>query len=265
MIACESELTPARQLYAGRAFRLALRSAEIISADLGVISAGLGYVLADALIPSYDLTIGTRSSGSVVQHIRGNFDVKAWWRSMVSGPFATDLIGDLTGRPLVLMCMSRPYAKMIEDHLPRIATTNPTSLRIFGLSISKALPKSLRNYVLPYDERLSQLGSAGTRFDFPQRALLDYVEHIAPYGGDLASDRSAVEARLTNGGQGYVTKRYQRRVDDSTIRELIASLIPTLGLGSTRLLAHIRHEKGVSCEQRRFSRLYSEVCRGMTS
>ena len=258
-IARESQLIPARQLYAGRAFRLALRSAETIQADLGVISAGLGYIQADTLIPSYDLTVQAGGLGSVVKHIQGNFDAKNWWRSMAGSTFTVDIVSDLVNRPLVLMCLSRPYAKMIEDDLLAILKTEPTNLRIFGLSIGKVLPKALQDYILPYDERLNRLGLDGTRFDFSQRALLDYVEHLAPHEGSLAFDRSTVEHRMAKGPQPYTPERYPQRVDDSTIRKLIANLIPSLGLNRTRLLAHIRQEQGFSCEQQRFSRLYSEV------
>ena len=258
-IAGESRLTPARSLYGGRAFGLALRSVERLGADLGVISAGLGYVLADTPIPGYDLTIRSSGSGSIVQHIDGDFDTKAWWRSVAGGSFACDPVADLVGRSLVLMCVSRAYATMIEDDLLEMAAVNPTALRIFGLSIGSALPESLRIYALPYDERLGRLGLAGTRVDFPQRALLDYVEHIAPHRGDLESDRSAVETRMANAGQVDGSRRHQNRVDDQAIRELISDLIPSVGPSRARLLEYIRHERGVSCEQRRFSKLYDDV------
>lgn len=258
-IAVEPHLIPARDLYGGRAFGLALRATAQLGADLGVISAGLGYVRGNTPIPSYDLTIRNAGPGSVASRVNGGFDAKDWWRSIAGGPFANDIVTESAGRPLVLMCLSRAYAKMIEDGLLAIAARNSNALRVFGLSIDAALPESIRTCALPYDERLSYLGAAGTRVDFPQRALLDYVGHVAPRRGNLEFDRSAVERRMGEAGWASSPERRQRRVDDATIRQLIADLFPSVGPSRARLLAYIRHKKGLSCEQRRFSKLYDAV------
>lgn len=264
-IKSESHLAPARDLYVGRAFGFAVRAAERLGADLGVISAGLGYIRGETPIPSYDLTIRKSGPGSVAGRIDGDFNAKIWWRSVTGGPFAIDLITESASRPLILMCLSRIYAEMIEDDLLAIASINPNAFRIFGLSIGAALPENLRIYALPYDERLNHIGVAGTRVDFPQRAILDYVGHVAPERGGLEFDRSTIDGRMQKVGRIDGSKRRQFRVNDATICQLIADLLPSVGPSRARLLAHIRHKKGLSCEQRRFSKLYDVVRAEMQS
>ncbi len=255
----ERTLIRARDLYQGRAFSLAKWAAEAIKGDLGVISAGLGYVLGDTSIPSYDLTVRPSGPGSVVARIDGIFDPRAWWRSIARGPYSADLSSDSARRSLVLVCLSRTYAAMIADDLVEITASAPSSLRIFGLSVGGALPQTLRRFVLPYDERLSHIGRRGTRVDFPQRALADYVEHVAPVcGADLDEEREFIERRLSKGH--LPVARQQRRADDATIKRLILELLPSVGPSSARMLAHIRHHEGLSCEQRRFTALFKQAC-----
>jgi hypothetical protein len=254
----EKRLTAARELYRGRAFALAVGSADKLCADLGIISAGLGYVKSHTRVPSYDLTIRPNSPSSVANRVSGKFDLESWWSNVASGPFSAPLVDDMKGRPLVLLCLSRTYAAMVANDLFTAMRTQAVELRIFGLSIVDTLPSNLRPFVLPYDERLSQIGLSGTRVDFPQRALMHYVEFIAPETGiDLNKEVYAINRLLSN-AQRPAT-RLQKRTGDEAIKRLIRNLIPQLGLSSTRILAYLRHSEGLSCEQRRFASLFKAV------
>lgn len=254
-------MTPAHNLYRGRAFGIARNAAKTTKSDLGIVSAGLGYVRGETPIPGYDLTVRPRGPGSVLVRVEGSFDVREWWRAVGRGRYAVDLASDAAKRPSILVCLSRSYARLIADDLQRVGEAAASRLRIFGLSISNALPASLRSAVLPYDERLSNVGRSGTRVDFSQRALADYLEHILPNTGfDLSAEKKLVEYRLSQGAASVT--RPQRRVDDATIKALIERLLPSVGRQSSRMLAHIRRQEGLSCEQRRFADLFREVCGG---
>jgi hypothetical protein len=258
LIAGEKHLTTARQLYRGRAFALALHAADKLHADLGIISAGLGYIRGHTRVPSYDLTVRPGSPSSVTNRVRGTFDPQSWWSSVASGPFSTPLVEDMEDRPLVALCLSRGYALLIARDLLTALRKPSSEIRIFGLSIIKCLPADLRPFVLPYDERLSQVGLAGTRVDFPQRALAHYVEFVAPETGvDLKREHDAVNRMLLR--VRHLPPRVQKRVEDQVIKELIRNLIPQLGPSRTRILAHLRHSRGLSCEQRRFASLFNAV------
>ncbi|WP_069878254.1 hypothetical protein [Bosea sp. BIWAKO-01] len=253
----------ADHLYRGRAFSVARELAKATGADFRVLSAGLGYVTAPTIIPTYDLTVRPSGPGSVVARIEGSFDPVGWWQDIQKGPFATNFVDDAKGRKLILLCLSRAYAEMVVSDLLQIAKANPTALRIFGLSIASALPQALQPFVMPYDERLETVGPAGTRVDFPQRALSDFVNHVLPTSLDLAAQRRGVEQRLV-GARPKPSRPPQRRVDDAAVKDLILALAPAVGWRNSDMLAHLRHVAGVSCEQRRFATLFravkAEVC-----
>jgi hypothetical protein len=254
----QHDLVPAQNLYRGRAFALAREAARTMGADLGVISAGLGYVKGPTPVPSYDLTVRSYGPGSVLTRVEGEFRAQSWWQLVTKGPFATGLCSDAAERPLVLVCLSRAYASMVVGDLIDLVESEPSCLRIFGLSIEGCLPAILKKFVVPYDERLAGVGLAGTRVDFAQRALWDYVSYVAPLlSGNLEQERRIVARRLANGRRPPT--RPQRRVDDSAIKALIPKLLPAIGANASRMLAHIRHREGFSCEQSRFARLFKEV------
>lgn len=256
LLASEQEQHPAHQVYAGRAFKLALKTADLLGADLGIISAGLGYVTKDTAIPSYDLTVRPHGPGSIVRKIVGDFDPKAWWRSVSQGPFSASLLQHAHGRELVLICLSRGYAQLVEDELLTLASTTP--LRIFGLSLDRALPACLRDYVMPYDERLRAFGLAGTRVDFPQRALSHYVQSVAPRSvHDLNREREIIGSLITTVRPPSI--RHQKRVDDATLKAFIPNIEDRAGPNISDMLNYLRKKTRLSCEQGRFRRLVQEV------
>jgi hypothetical protein len=255
---------PASSLYKGRAFRMAIEASEAESADLAILSAGLGYVRGERPIPGYDLTIRPTGPGSIAPKIADGVDAARWWAAVKKGPFSSNPIRDAQGRARMLVCLSKSYADMVERDLIAISRIEGLELRIFGLSLAGHLDEKLRPFVMPYDERLDLLGRPGTRVDFPQRALLDYVTHIAPASaGSLEADRQAVVDRLAP----VVTtrsSRKQRRLSDAEISALVAELIPKLGSKSTRVLRHLRDIEHASCEQSRFARIFNDVKRKVT-
>ncbi|HEY3776830.1 MAG TPA: hypothetical protein VGL35_02100 [Rhizomicrobium sp.] len=251
---------PAIELYRGRAFGLAKQAAADIAADFGVISAGLGYVTGTLTVPAYDITVRPKASSSVREYVERAFDPGAWWNAMSKGPFAADFKAELASHAGALLCLSKDYADMVAADLVAVARTG-AHLRIFGLSVDKHLPAELRRYVLPYDERLSKRGLSGTRVDFPQRALADYVQNIFGSYSDLEIEREAVLKRLA-----AVTlpkhHKIQRRLSDDEVRSLILEASATVGKSRSRLLAHLRHARQSSCEQGRFFRLCNDVFGG---
>jgi hypothetical protein len=257
LLSSADAVLPAFQLYRGRAFGLALRTAEALSADLGIISAGLGYVLGATPIPSYDLTVRERAPGSVKNRIAGPFDLRAWWKSVAAGPFSANLLDDVSDRPAVLMCLSKNYAEMLSDELTAIVR-HGVPLRVFGLAISSALPDAVRNLALPYDERLSAIGLAGTRVDFPQRAMMHYAEAIfASTDGSIDRERELVDRMLSDAKA--VPQRMQHRRSDETIKIRIRTLMREIGPKRGKILAHLRRVDRISCEQQRFASLFSIV------
>jgi len=143
---------------------------------------------------------------------------------------------------------------MVGKSLVGLSPNTLDRIRIFGASLSTALPALLRPALAPYDERLDAI-LPGTRTDFSQRALMHFVEAVA--SRNRAADRDADFAAVKDALQSATAPdrvRRPRRTDDEIVR-LIAARLPSQS-GVSKVLRALRDEEGIACEQRRFSRLY---------
>ncbi|RWF28129.1 hypothetical protein [Mesorhizobium sp.] len=247
--------SPASALYAGRGFGLATQAAEIAEAKLYIISAGLGLVAADRQVPLYGLTVSSGYAESVAARVLGDFDVDAWFSSLLSSPHSDqwiDVFGQGPGR--VLIALTRPYAEMVGKSLSELEPQALARLRLFGASLAPALPAALRPSLVPYDDRLDAI-LPGTRADFSQRALLHFARLVAINRGsyDRDADYAAVEAAMSAVTPPERARRPRR--NDAEILQLILARLHTQS-GIARILRALRDEEGVACEQSRFSRLY---------
>ncbi|MER8772656.1 hypothetical protein NKH63_28685 [Mesorhizobium sp. M0960] len=254
--------SPASALYAGRGFGLATQAAEIAEAKLYIISAGLGLVAADRQVPLYGLTVSSGYAESVAARVSGDFDVDAWFSSLLSGPHSDrwiDAFGQGPGR--VLIALTRPYAEMVGKSLSELGPQALARLRIFGASLAPALPASLHPSLAPYDDRLDAI-LPGTRADFSQRALLHFARLVAINRSsyDRGADYAAVEAAMS--GVAAPERPRRPRRNDAEILQLILARLHTQS-GIARILRALRDEEGVACEQSRFSRLYSTAMEQM--
>ena len=243
----------ARRLYGGRGFSLAAGVAEEAGARLLVISAGLGLVEADRDVPSYGLTVSAQGEDAVGARVLGGFDAQRWWRAVKTSRYSSDWpsVFRVGGGP-VLMALTRPYAEMVADDLAALADADLQRLRIFGHALDRFLPERVQAYVMPYDERLDAI-LAGTRTDFPQRALCHFAGAIGP-SADVSADRAAVGAALK--GRRAPIRVQRPRLDDAAMVDAIARHLRTQKKGIGRILRTLRHEDRIACEQGRFSRLY---------
>ncbi|WP_143275368.1 hypothetical protein [Bradyrhizobium canariense] len=244
----------AETFYAGRAFGLAKEAANLSAARFYILSAGLGIVPASRPIPVYGLTISPRHEQSVLRKIVGDFDPAEWFSSLLTGVHSdewSDVAGGNSGR--ILTALSRPYAEMVAASLSNAPRRMLERLRIFGTSLEAALPVNLHAAIAPYDERLNAI-FPGTRTDFAQRAMLHFVKSVAtkPSKG-RDDDFAAVRSSLKNLKLPRLVQR--PRVTDEEILAVIKRRL-RMQTGAARMLAALRHEDGVACEQSRFARLY---------
>lgn len=248
-----SELA-AGEIYAGRGFSLASRAAEIASAKLYILSAGLGLIAADRKVPLYGLTVSAGHSESIAARVRGEFDPGAWFSGLQSSPLSdrwVDAVGRGSGR--ILIALTRPYAQMVGESLAALSPQVLARLRIFGASLASVLPTALHPALAPYDARLEAV-LPGTRSDFSQRALYHFVSLVADdRQQDCHADYEAVASALAEVTAPERARRPRR--SDAELLELIAARLQSQ-VGVARILRALRDEEGVACEQSRFSRLY---------
>ena len=191
---CAVERMPASDLYLGRGFGHA-RSVE----RPFVISAGLGLVRPEELIPSYSLTVSA-GADDIFARIDGRRDPAAWWRAIRSNPFSCPMDALFEGSDIVLMALSGPYLAMIAEELEQRPESDLDRLRIFLPGSPRNAPPRLARLVMPYDDRMNSPASElrGPLTDFAARALRDFAGSAleALPDGNVSQHAAFVSARM---------------------------------------------------------------------
>lgn len=247
------------EIYGGRGFREAEFAAELLDAKLLVVSAGLGLIEAKTSVPPYACTVLMGAPDSVARQVVHPFDAAAWWLKLTErSPFSVPL-NEVASRDRGLICaaLSAAYLNMIAKDLVDLGHARLNRLRIFTRAPIDRTPHALRNYIMPYDDRLDGPDSPhrGTRSDFASRALRHFAEITADERGQQDADEHAELVRRALVDWRPPTQVTRLRHDDATLLNLIRLNWDVEGGSSARLLRRLRDGLGVACEQRRFSKL----------
>lgn len=259
-------LKPAQEIYCGRSFLEAQRAAHVTGAQLYIVSAGLGLVGQDDLIPSYSLTASPGSEDSVSEKCSGPFSPSEWWdMGTAQSPFARDLnkVLNINEAPedLILVSLPSAYLRMIGARLAQLPDDLLLRLRVFSGGDLGGIDARLRQLVMPYDGRLDGPDSAspGTLSDFASRALVDFVSWVLPTlpRAGAQEHRNAVAGRLQ--GWRHPSRPKRDRYEDEHLLALIRQNQSSATAGAGQMLRLFRDRLGIACEQKRFSRLYAQA------
>lgn len=250
----------AHSLYQGRSVQEAISAAQELQARLVFVSAGLGAVSANTLIPSYNLTLhgGPCAIGPHLQAL--GVAPSAWWGELAQA-FGRSLNSHWNSPPpqAIYVALPSTYLALIADELAALAASSMAEHTwVFTSPPGRALlPSRLTARALPYDARLEAVGPAGTQSDFPQRALRHFLGLRLPQDISADAARAAVDQSLASVAPRHTAKR-RSLTDDELIIQLRKSWSAQCGQ-SSRLLAHLRQDLGIACEQSRFRRLWHTV------
>lgn len=251
----------ASSLYGGRSFREAELVAESLEAPLFVVSAGLGLTSAEEFVPAYDLTVSGKGS-TVLPVLRDlGLTPSHWWASLnESLDKPAPIASLLRSQPKATAYLAMPstYLGLIGEELAALPKSDQARLRIFSSPAwQRDAPTTLAKLALPYDERLETTEFAGTRNDFPQRALRHFIQTLQGNDLTLAEGWSAVEAVMARHTLRVLPER-QKRTDDE-IRVLLKRHWQSNNGAGDRLLRVLRDELLIKCEQSRFRHLWQSV------
>jgi len=156
------------------------------------------------------------------------------------------------------MALPSSYLRMVQDDLATVAPARAKNLRIFTSAAGvQYVPAHLKICLMPYDTRLESVRDfAGTQSDFAQRALRHFVEVLQATFLQLEKARNAVSASLAH--RRRRPRAVGTRMTDEEIRQVLTTQWTRHSGSSTKLLRYLRDEAGISCEQKRFSRLWQE-------
>lgn len=252
----------AQDLYQGRSFSDARASALAVGGDLYVLSAGLGLVPGQELVPAYDLTISD-GPGSIAPQLQRLGRTSAdWWSALTTVRKQPTPILQLLNQPQtthVWLAMPSTYLEMIAVELERLdVDLARQKLRIFtSIRGTQSLPSNVRACALPYDHRLESTAFSGTANDFPQRCL----RHFATKLSCCTSSLEEANARVSESLEGFIPpiKPARLKLSDDEIVEIIKAEWSTHEGSSVRLLRHLRDDALISCEQGRFRRLWLKI------
>ncbi|AOG02876.1 hypothetical protein [Bosea sp. RAC05] len=171
----------AADLYKGRGFSYATRAAG--SGRLFTISAGLGFLHPDEVVPSYGLTVSASGADDdIFTKVRARRSPAAWWAVVNQSRYSSPLLEAFAGTGLVLMAVSAPYLNMITHDLQSLTESDRERLRIFLPGSHPVVPAGFEVNLMPYDERLNHPSSPlrGPLTDFAPRAALAFTRSILP-------------------------------------------------------------------------------------
>jgi hypothetical protein len=251
----------AQDIYVGRGFSEARQVAATLGGTLHIISAGLGVIGAADLIPSYNLTVadGANSLKPLLTQLGKN--PSDWWTALSKELGKERSVRALLERnadALALFALPGSYIALITEDLASLTETQLSKVRIITSDHGRSLvPEQARHVVLPYDERLQGSSYAGTRTDFPQRALRHFIETQAGHQLSLDDARKAVSAAMLTLKKPVIPVR--ERKTDSEILTLLHKNWHRFDGASARLLRYLRDEALVACEQSRFRNLWCHL------
>jgi len=253
----------ARDVYAGRSFVELKAAQSLVSADLVIISAGLGIVRGQQKIPNYGITVSRSASDSIFKKIEGKAQSTEWWSHLqktMGAKFDLNSI-DFGAYDLVLMIMSKNYAKMVSGDLSLMSEDVIKKLRVFGVGINSLMPLKLRDNILSYDQRLNgpDYDHLGTMTDLSARCLLDFCKQMqgnSEIGRGLQYDKEFVEGRLN--GMRYPEVFHRKVCTDDEVKLFILEHWDT-NKGNVNKTLRLLRDKGFACEQTRFANLFRSV------
>jgi len=261
----EQSRTRARDLYGGRSFSEAKAASTIAGAALYIVSAGLGLVEADDLIPSYSLTVTGADPDNVLARLVGSVSPKSWWSALCAALQTTRPLTQLVSTKtdhLFILALPRSYFDLIAEEIQALPQEALRRLRIIGLSSIKAhIAPNVSSSVVVYDERLEVAGGSlsGTRSDFVQRAARHFLTTVLPDARVAsAQEHNRLVAAQLSPFKAPV-RPIRSRLSDDALRAVIREFWDDTGGRVTAGLRLMRRDRQLACEQSRFKRLFWEV------
>lgn len=250
----------AATLYQGRSILDTVAVATHLSSRWYAVSAGLGLVAADQPVPSYDCTVsaGSNLCNRLARLRASNAD---WWTALTA--MQPHPLSRLISQGPTLLALPSSYLRMVLQDLSHVSNFEAQHLRIFTSTAGAAVvPDHLTACVMPYDDRLESVpGYSGTQADFAQRALRHFVLKLDATGLPSDEAQERVKAELLR--RPRPSRSQGVRLSDDEIRKTLLTQWDRHQGRSTRLLRYLRDVAGISCEQKRFSRIWQTLAAEM--
>jgi hypothetical protein len=233
-----------------------------------VVSAGYGFISIEKEISSYDATFNSNNENSVSRFFsEGNLVDKNvnWWNRINKNILKGEPVGPLEYLyknnldDIFFFVVPPNYLKVLEPELDKLVTTGIINKKnTFIFSSKQNLEESLTSlFFAAKDDFCKYLG--GSRISLNIRLAshilkaLDLERAVAPQVEKLYNEI------LINSSPA---KKYNRKkLSDKEVNDFIKSELKLLNIknASASKLLRILRDKGMACEQKRFSKLYNNL------
>jgi len=268
----DRNMVPAKELYSGRGFSEVRKTVEKNNLDLWIISAGVGLIPGNKLVPPYNLTVTPFKKNSIQPRLSSTekFNPSKWWSNINCKLHDTPTpIYDLISKNIdtyFIVSLSKTYLELICEDLFLLHDQHKQRIRITGLNSSELLPVPFKKLWMPYDYRFDgpQSPNPGTRSDFPQRVTRHFIEEVFTHNTLATPYEHAKTVSKILTPMPFPVKIKRTTLSNEAIKQIIIDRWNDAKGSGSRMLKIMRHEENVACEQSRFADLYRQIKLRMT-
>ncbi|ONI83410.1 hypothetical protein ALI22I_33390 [Saccharothrix sp. ALI-22-I] len=250
-IHAETHRTPLSGLYKGEHWLQAHAVVDAaaragFTAELWVVSAGLGLQPVTASFPTYAATFNAGHEDSVAPT---GVDRRLWWRELQER-MGTSTLAELGSRGPMLLVLSEVYGSVLTTELRELGQAGTDALLVGGTEDISGVQRVPANGSL-------RKALGGTLTGLNARMAVSWLAHCED--GVLTSP-ATTESWTRWVERSAHRETYNRTpMTDAEVKDFIrASAAEQPGVSRTRLHRLLR-ESGRACEQKRFANLYSET------
>lgn len=252
-----SNKKPAISVYKGRSVSEIIHAKKYLDAEIFFLSAGLGIVKEDDLIPNYDLTISEGNNSLKPLLAKWLIDEGAWWEKLNKESLNNDFINQTEGT--IFIALPHAYLKMLIPTLVKMDNHKLKNIRLFLHPISyKNLPNKLKHCYMPYNYKIDNSPFSGTKVDYCQRCLHHFVKYIYKTEQNTTSAADSVKTFIDE-LPPLPPKIKRMQVSDSDINKIILEGWDSCKGQSSKILRYIRDDRKIACEQSRFQKLWRNI------
>ena len=236
-----------------------------VKIDLWVASAGYGLVHVEEQVESYSATFSLGSPDSVVRggSSMATAELSTWWQSLSERPRRFSSVTSLTelvetsSRTPLLVALSHSYLRALQDDILSAEAATDGSGHLLLISAREG-PARIRHLQVPFDGRFQGLlgGSLGS---LNVRLVRLIIEESQAHKWRSDVIRKVIEDR---GRELPVLVRPQGEIlTDPQVRGFIRESLKGNPTASCSTLLRELRQSGRSCEQKRFSNIFSTIAR----
>lgn len=254
------EMLSLLDLYKGDHWSIAKNINTLKDVTLWVVSAGLGFAHHSKLARPYDATFSKYNSnfvGDIELNKLTTDPAKSWWSLLHKNQNAFKNLVKKSPEDMYIFCSSESYLVAIENDLLDLVNKglfNESNFLI--ITSNRKINKNLNKFVLKSKEKFSSSKQIRGSMVSLNIRLARYLIQASINSPNPLKKMIEAYKELDRSLPDTIRKKINRLNDSDVMNEI--SKLPNSSLKSTTSALRALRDKGISCEQKRFSRLFAK-------